>query len=366
LPVWGVGGYNRQGKPRHEEAMSALTPVLSERREAQPSVSVAHALGSSTRADIYEHLRSVGGPCTVRDVAGVFDLHPNVARTHLELLADAGLVSVDRRKHPGGGRPAKIYTARDEPAGPPRRAEPADAATPLLVRLLVTLAEERPIAAPASRTGTSALTVQAHELAVAEGRRLVTAVSREHGSQPAEPADIEGAAGLALRGLAAIAPGGRVVHAGSDWVDVAGVAGLFGILRESRPALADALERGLLSGALAAAGVAASVVEGGAAPGGEPLLRARAVPVSPSRSAVEPAETVDARGGQREAGVVHAMRAVTGLHPGDVLEVLAEGPGSPAAFARWADRAGHELLGVERATDPTGRPAIRLLIRKGR
>jgi TusA-related sulfurtransferase len=59
------------------------------------------------------------------------------------------------------------------------------------------------------------------------------------------------------------------------------------------------------------------------------------------------------------------MRAVTSLHVGDILEVLAEGPGSPAAFARWADRAGHELLGVERATDATGRPAIRLLIRKG-
>jgi TusA-related sulfurtransferase len=59
------------------------------------------------------------------------------------------------------------------------------------------------------------------------------------------------------------------------------------------------------------------------------------------------------------------MRAVTGLRTGDVLEVLAEGPGSPAAFARWADRAGHVLLGVERATDLAGRPAIRLLIRKG-
>ena len=46
-------------------------------------------------------------------------------------------------------------------------------------------------------------------------------------------------------------------------------------------------------------------------------------------------------------------------------KVLAEGPGSPAAFARWADRAGHVLLGVERAADAAGRPAIRLLIRKG-
>jgi predicted ArsR family transcriptional regulator len=130
-------------------------PVLPERRHARPGVSVSQALGSSTRADIYEHLRS-DGPGTVRDVAAVFDLHPNVARTHLELLADAGLVSVGRRKHPGGGRPAKVYTARDEPVAPaPPAPAQVDPAVPLLIRLLVALAEERPVAAPASRTGTS-------------------------------------------------------------------------------------------------------------------------------------------------------------------------------------------------------------------
>ena len=58
------------------------------------------------------------------------------------------------------------------------------------------------------------------------------------------------------------------------------------------------------------------------------------------------------------------MRTITDLSPGDVLEVLAEGPGSPAVFARWADRAGHALIAVERAQDATGRPAIRLLIEK--
>jgi TusA-related sulfurtransferase len=84
-----------------------------------------------------------------------------------------------------------------------------------------------------------------------------------------------------------------------------------------------------------------------------------------TRATVDPDASVDARGLAREAGVVQAMRTITGLGAGDVLEVLAEGPGSPAAFARWADRAGHVLLGVERATDATGRPAIRLLIRKG-
>ena len=80
--------------------------------------------------------------------------------------------------------------------------------------------------------------------------------------------------------------------------------------------------------------------------------------------AAQPAATLDARGQARDSGVVEAMRAMTDLHAGDVLEVLAEGPGSPASFARWADRAGHSLLAVERAQDAGGRPAIRLLIEK--
>src|SRR5687767_2042926 len=84
---------------------------------ARPAgVSVARALGSPTRAGIYQHLQQAGEGLTVRDIAAAFDLHPNVARTHHELLADAGLVVVGRRKHPGGGRPAKVYVATEDAA----------------------------------------------------------------------------------------------------------------------------------------------------------------------------------------------------------------------------------------------------------
>lgn len=326
-------------------------------------VTVARALGSSTRADIFAHLQEVGEPRTVRDIAGLFDLHPNVARTHLELLADAGLVSVGRRKHPGGGRPAKVYEARE---GAPEVVEDeqvhdAEEATRLLVRLLVALAEDRQPPAPASRTGNAALNVRAHELAVAEGRKLV-------GDNPAAPAtggDLRAAVDVAVGALRTLAVDVRVARTGDDWVDVAGLREAFGLLEDPRPALADHIVRGLLGGALAAAGVPVAVSDGGEDAGAGRVLRARVVATGSGRTAPRAASTIDARGGQREAGVVRAMRAVTTLQPGDVLEVLAEGPGSPAAFARWADRAGHQLLGVERATDGAGRPAIRLLIRKG-
>jgi TusA-related sulfurtransferase len=59
------------------------------------------------------------------------------------------------------------------------------------------------------------------------------------------------------------------------------------------------------------------------------------------------------------------MRAISSLEVGAILEVFAEGPGSPAAFARWIDRAGHELMAVERVENVGGRRAIRLLVRRG-
>lgn len=322
-------------------------------------VSVARALGSTTRAGIYEHLQRAGSALTVRDVAAQFDLHPNVARTHLELLADAGLVVIGRRKHPGGGRPAKVYLARDEGAGhlaPAHatglRGEGAAGAS-LLVRLLVALLED-------PRGSATDLVHRAHAVGAAEGRRQVQALTvRPQGT------GLEAAAATAVRALRSHSPGARIVKAGADWVDVAGVRGLFKVLDGVRGDLAEPLERGLLYGAFAAAGATVTLAEAGTAPGGGQTWRARVSAAVGTRATVEVASSVDARGLARQAGVVQAMRAITSLRPDEVLEVLAEGPGSPAAFARWADRAGHALLGVDRAADPAGRPAIRLLIRKG-
>jgi predicted ArsR family transcriptional regulator/TusA-related sulfurtransferase len=336
--------------------MSALT--LENPAAPRASVSVARALGSTTRAGIYEHLQRAGAALTVRDIAAAFDLHPNVARTHLELLADAGLVVIGRRKHPGGGRPAKVYLARDEGAGHLAPAHATGlrgqgaAGAALLVSLLVALLEDT--------SGRNDLVRRAHDIGAAEGRRQVQGLAvRPQG------AGLDAAATTAVRALRSHSPEARIVKSGSDWVDVAGVRGIFKLLDGVRGDLAEALERGLLYGAFAAAGAMVTLADAGTAPGGGQTWRARvAAPVS-ARAAIERAATVDARGLAREAGVVAAMRAITALQPDEVLEVLAEGPGSPAAFARWADRAGHVLLGVERAADAAGRPAIRLLIRKG-
>jgi DNA-binding transcriptional ArsR family regulator/TusA-related sulfurtransferase len=353
------------------------------RVSGRPGVSVARALGSSTRAAIYQHLRQLGTSRTVREVAAGFQLHPNVARTHLELLAQAGLVVVGSVKRPGGGRPAKVYLAREEididqgaldAAGQPS----GGAGAALVVRLLVTLLNqsiERASHSTFAPNG-SPLIRQAYEAAAAEGRRLVQGIRGVRGTVPGGQAmhrpvqaetdrPLEAAAKIAIRALRSHSPDARIVRAGRDWVELVGIRAAVELVERVDASLAEALERGLVAGAFAGSGVQVSLVEAESVPGGSRAWRAQIATLAGTRSDIVPASTVDTRSQQRETGVVRAMRAVTWLRPGEVLEVLAEGAGSPAAFARWADRAGHQLLGVERATDPSGRPAIRLLIRKG-
>ena len=345
--------------------MTTGSTAVAERPTARRrGVTVARALGSTTRAGIYAHLQKAGEALTVREVADAFDLHPNVARTHLETLADAGLVGVGLRKHPGGGRPAKLYEARpDAPEGAATShtgPTTETACASLLVRLLADLLD----GASSASGPAGAVANHAHEAAAAEARRLVLAGGGgPHEHRPGRTlGDI---ATAALRALQALAPEIRVVKAGRDWVDVAGLQGTFTMLGEFRPELADAFERGLLCGALAGAGVPVTLSDVAEAHDGSRVWRAHAAGQVSARLTVQAVDTVDTRGHPRETGVVRAMRAVTPLRTGEVLEVLTKGPGSPAAFARWADRAGHQLLGVERSTDAGGRPAIRLLIRKG-
>ena len=70
------------------------------------------ALGDPTRRAIYIAVRESADPLTTSKVASLFDIHPNVARHHLDRLADEGYLKVSHQKRsggPGAGRPAKTY-----------------------------------------------------------------------------------------------------------------------------------------------------------------------------------------------------------------------------------------------------------------
>jgi predicted ArsR family transcriptional regulator len=95
------------------------------------------ALGDPTRRGIYIAVRQSVEPMTASEIAELFGIHTNVARHHLDKLADDGYLRVTHqrrtgRRGPGAGRPAKCYeaTAKTISLHPGRRYD-------LLVELLV-------------------------------------------------------------------------------------------------------------------------------------------------------------------------------------------------------------------------------------
>ena len=77
------------------------------------------SLGDPTRRGIYIAIRQSAEGMTASSVAAVFGIHSNVARHHLDRLADDGFLEVTTRRAagksgPGAGRPAKCYTATNK------------------------------------------------------------------------------------------------------------------------------------------------------------------------------------------------------------------------------------------------------------
>lgn len=105
-------------------------------------------LGDPTRRSIYLMVRESAEPMTAGHIAAAFDIHANVARHHLDRLADEGYLEVTRRRPegqngPGAGRPAKCYTSTDkeiELQFPSRR---YDLLADLLIRVVRRLEPER-------------------------------------------------------------------------------------------------------------------------------------------------------------------------------------------------------------------------------
>jgi len=100
------------------------------------------SLGDPTRRAIYIAVRESSEPLTTSHIAGLFEIHPNVARHHLDRLTEDGYLEVSpkqtRRGGPGAGRPAKGYQATAKEVSvhfAPRRFE-------LLVEMLIRVLDE--------------------------------------------------------------------------------------------------------------------------------------------------------------------------------------------------------------------------------
>jgi predicted ArsR family transcriptional regulator len=77
---------------------------------------ITSAFGDPTRRAIYLFAHERPDGVTAAETATHFDLHPNVARHHLDKLSSGGYleVTVERASNAGAGRPSKRYRATQE------------------------------------------------------------------------------------------------------------------------------------------------------------------------------------------------------------------------------------------------------------
>lgn len=103
------------------------------------------AFGDTTRREIYLFARRHPRGVTAAEVARQFDLHPNVARHHLDKLAAGGYLAIEvaRSATAGAGRPSKHYraTAKADALELPLRHD--DVLVTLLGRALAMLPREQ-------------------------------------------------------------------------------------------------------------------------------------------------------------------------------------------------------------------------------
>lgn len=108
---------------------------------------LASSLGDATRRGIYISVREALEPVTANEIAQLFDIHPNVARHHLDRLVDDEYLHVSRRRPsgrqgPGAGRPAKHYEQTGKEVSVQFPARRYDLLSELLVRVVERLAPD--------------------------------------------------------------------------------------------------------------------------------------------------------------------------------------------------------------------------------
>ena len=122
--------------------MPAGSVTLSDQEFSAAVAAVTSAFGDPTRRDIYLHARCDAG-VTASEVAERFDLHPNVARHHLDKLAAGGYLEVFVERSGGVvGRPSKRYRAVPGGSGLEHHVRKDDLLIQLLGRALALLSAE--------------------------------------------------------------------------------------------------------------------------------------------------------------------------------------------------------------------------------
>jgi predicted ArsR family transcriptional regulator len=161
-----------------EAAAPADARPLGDEEFSAAVAAVTSAFGDPTRRDIYLFTREREG-ATAGQVASHFDLHPNVARHHLDKLAAGGYleVFVERSGSAGAGRPSKRYRASAKDMGLEFPARRDDLLVLLLGRALSLLSPEE-AECMAETVGEEYGAALAAQMAPGEGQRSLRAAIR--------------------------------------------------------------------------------------------------------------------------------------------------------------------------------------------
>jgi predicted ArsR family transcriptional regulator len=207
-------------------------PISTESLEFDRSIGdLTSALGDPTRRAIYIAVRESADPMTSGAVAGLFDIHSNVARHHLDKLAGDGYLRVTHRRPsgrsgPGAGRPAKCYEVTSKIIDLHFPARRPDMLVDLLLRIL-------------DRVSPPAMEALAFEVGREYGRELAAEVGTpdEAGYAGAITAVAKALSGMGF-GIAAETGDSRLVTAVCP----------FGTAAVGHPDVVCSLDRGMMTG----------------------------------------------------------------------------------------------------------------------
>lgn len=201
------------------------------------------ALGDPTRRAIFIAIRESPEPMTSSAVAELFGIHANVARHHLDKLANDGYLQVTHRRPsgrsgPGAGRPAKCYEATGKPIDLHFPAQRHD----LLIELLLRVVD---------RAGVDNLAAIAEEVGREYGKELADEIGHpdQTGYDEAVTAVANAMTGLGFR-MSPDVDGQRLLTSGCP----------FGESASNHPEVVCSLDRGVVSGLFGRLGTACEPV----------------------------------------------------------------------------------------------------------
>jgi predicted ArsR family transcriptional regulator len=106
---------------------------------------ITGALGDTTRRGIYIMVRETHEPVTANQIAAAFEIHPNVARHHLDRLLHDGFIRISDQPiaTPTAGRPAKRYEVTEKSVNVQYSARKYDRLAELLTKVIAELDDGR-------------------------------------------------------------------------------------------------------------------------------------------------------------------------------------------------------------------------------